>query len=152
MEMNQEELARKMKSRLARERDRQRRWREKQHRQGRRTITSMISRHAYETLQQERERTGERIADILDRAILGIVKSGVTNNVNIDAPVQTESMPAVAHDDDYVLAAIKRMRSDEGLPFNEIAHRLNDEGLPSPDGFAPWQGRQVYELFKKNEG
>lgn len=153
MELDDKALAEKMKARLLKERARQRRWRERQHNQGRKSVSGMISREAYDVLQAERERTGERVSDILERAVMALVREtvigGVIDNAIEDSLEPPEAAVDVFQESMQLFEKIVKMRDNDQLPFNEIAHRLNEEGAQSPDGFAPWQGRQVYDLYRR---
>lgn len=156
-------LAEKMKARLETERERQRRWRERQKEKGLKSVSGMISEAAHEILQQEKQRTGERLSDILERAIRGlsgaIVETSVIDNaldnVYITAPCDCDQSNAddiqEAHAEDdpaTILATIVEMRETKGLPFNEIARRMNAIDIPAQPGGGSWDGRKVYEIYK----
>ncbi|MFZ5569395.1 MAG: hypothetical protein ACOZF0_03245 [Thermodesulfobacteriota bacterium] len=155
MEGTERVLAEKMKARLAGERDRQRRWRSRQKERGCKSVAGMISSVAYALLMEEKKRTGERLSDILERAIMGLCgkgKNNVLNNVISNEAPGVE--PTVKNQPDQlaeIISKIENMRIDQRLPFNEIARRLNESGFQAPDGQGLWEGRLVYQLLKKLE-
>jgi hypothetical protein len=153
MEPDDKALAEKMRARLHNERERQRRWRQRQQDQGRKSVSAMLSREACAILQEERERTGERVSDILERAVMALAPGQKTDvvisNVENDVLEPVEDEGDIFQESIQLFEQIVALREVEHLPFNEIAHRLNEEGIPSPDGFVPWQGRQVYDLYRR---
>jgi len=52
------------------DRDRQKRWRDHQHRQGKKQVAAMISLKAQLILNREKKRTGETHSEIIERAIM----------------------------------------------------------------------------------
>ncbi len=150
-------LVEKMKARLIGERDRQRRWRSRQKERGLKSVVGLISSTAFEILQQEKRRTGERVSDILERAIVALGKTETNNDKNSvtnndtchDAKVQPSSTEGKTDSMADTLLLIEDLRIKQRLPFNEIARRLNESGCNAPAGQDSWDGRQVYGLLKR---
>lgn len=153
MARSEKRLAEKMKVRLSGERDRQRRWRMRQLEKGCKSIAGMVSLQAYEILQKEKARTGERVSDILERAILALSKQGVHCVINNEMSCATKNS-SLSHAEgsgnkSELILLIEDLRIKKRLPFNEIARRLNESGYVAPTGQDHWEGRQVYDLFKQ---
>jgi hypothetical protein len=63
-----------LKDRRQADRLRQERWRDRQKKQGKKQVTAMISLKAQLVLRREKKRTGETSSDVIERAILELIK------------------------------------------------------------------------------
>ncbi len=104
VKQSEKKLVIKMKDRMAKERERQQRWRVRQKEKGLKPIAGNISQKAFEIIQQEKERTGENISDILERAIFGletipgndVAKDQANNVINNDTSDSGPDLEVVA--------------------------------------------------------
>jgi len=79
------------------EKERIRRWREKNKVEGRKSVTIVISKKAYNVLSHEKERTGDNYGAIIERALLNMKKhayltGNVASNGIIPAAVTTKKL------------------------------------------------------------
>ena len=72
MELTEKELAEKMRAKMARDRESQRRWREKQKKSGKRSMTVLISDDVYQILARIKSNTRQSFAEIIEHAIIAI--------------------------------------------------------------------------------
>ncbi|HQL89884.1 MAG TPA: hypothetical protein PLQ15_04730 [Syntrophales bacterium] len=63
---------------MKKEADRIRRWRERQKAEGKSSFTVVLSQQAREILAEEKEKTGESYAVIMEKALLGLKRQGYT--------------------------------------------------------------------------
>ena len=63
-----------LKERRKSDRERQRRWKERQKQQGKKLVSAMISLKAQLILFREKKRTGESNSEVIERAILNLNK------------------------------------------------------------------------------
>ena len=72
--------------------ERQKRWRERQKAEGRRVLTITISKEANEVLEKENEQTGKSLASIIDRALINCRKHKTDEdfNRNITIPLENQ--------------------------------------------------------------
>jgi len=159
MELSEKELVQKMKHRLSKERARQQRWRNRQKEKGLKSIAGMVSPETFEILQQEKNRTGEKVSDVLERAIRGLLQGPPPTPEPVPAATEAEipesqkpsTKKVLFEAKKDIIDRIERMRAGDGLPFNEIAKRLNAEGIATFNGKDHWEGRQVYDIYKTVE-
>lgn len=157
MALSEQELAEKMKARMEKERERQRRWRSRQKKKGLKSVAGMISQRAFDVIQKQKERTGEKVSDILERAILRLEDASPDNVPTNDTDIVTNNdLPPVQTQPDLVseeevVRRIKQMREIEHMPFNDIAKHLNNEGIATLSGAAGWDGKAVYDLHKMSK-
>jgi hypothetical protein len=57
---------------------RQARWRNRQHQEGKKQVSAMISLKAQLILNREKKRTGESNSEVIERAILALIGQGPT--------------------------------------------------------------------------
>ncbi len=151
------ELAKKMKDRMGKERERQRRWRSRQKDKGLKSIAGMVSQKAFDLIQEEKKRTGEKVSDILERALLNLANNTNDNETaNATDDVTNNDTPSpeneqISVDEDVIINRIKEMRTTENLPFNEIAKRFNDERLATLSGNGNWDGKTIYNILKEKK-
>jgi hypothetical protein len=69
-------------------RQRQQRWRKRRQAEGRRSLTVMVSAEAKQILDRERARSGETLAQVIDRAVLALSKGKAENAA---PPVEVQS-------------------------------------------------------------
>jgi hypothetical protein len=120
--------------------DRQKRWRQKQKALGKKPYTVMLSRRAQAVLSDEKQRTGESLAVIIENAVLYF----------------GASFPGIrykdAGNDEYcnkIVDRIVKMRDVDRRPFIEIADRLTAECIDSCREICAWDRRRVYMLYHK---
>jgi len=153
MNYTEQELAEKMKQRLAGERDRQRRWRLRQREKGLKPVAGMISQEAQAVLNAAKKETGETTSAILEKAILnlpGAIPPDTTERSPQPSSV-ADPCPQKKNDSDDkedIINRIQTMRQVENLPFNEIAKIFNAEQLKTPAGEEEWDGKIIYTIFK----
>jgi len=155
MKYTDQELAEKMKKRLGKERQRQQRWRNRQREKGLKPITGMISQKAFDILTEEKKKTGETVSDTIEKALLHLKIQPDQCNSQKDTDViidrnKTSSEKGTKYQEE-IIHRITRMRSDENLPFNEIARLLNEKGLETLTGEDCWDGKGIYNIYKKVE-
>ncbi|MBA4366318.1 MAG: hypothetical protein C0403_01615 [Desulfobacterium sp.] len=155
MKYTEQELAEKMKKRLASERDRQHRWRLRQKEKGLQPIAGMVSKEAVRILNAEKEITGETTSTILEKAILNLPSTITSTSEDIfcPAPDLLSDIPSPKENSmeykESIFNRIKKMRREDNLPFNEIAKIFNEEGLKTLSGDAVWDGKNIYSIYKK---
>ncbi len=154
MKLSEQALAEKMKKRMEKERERQRRWRSKQKKKGLKSVAGMISQQAFDVIQREKKRTGEKVSDILERAILHLEDAPPDSltippfDDGMDTEPPTVQAPGNMISREEIINRIKTMRDTGNMPFNDIAKRLNKEGIATLSGTADWNGKAVYDLHK----
>ncbi len=154
MGLSDQELAKKMKGRMEKERERQRRWRSRQKDKGLKSVAGMVSQEAFDVIQKEKKRTGEKVSDILERAISNLenqVDDNTTSNVADDV-INNDTHPPedaqISLNEEDIINRVNEMRANENLPFNEIAKRFNNEGLATLSGDGNWDGKTIYNILK----
>ncbi len=120
--------------------DRQKRWRKKQKALGKKPYTVMLSRRAQAILSDEKQRTGESLAAIIEKAILYLGKS-----------LSGIRCKDAGNDDYYnkIADRIVKMRDIDRRPFIEIAAKLTSECIDSGRELCEWDRRRVYMLYHK---
>lgn len=157
MELSEQDLAKKMKARMEKERERQRRWRSRQKKKGLKSVAGMISEKAFDIIQRQKKITGEKVSDILERAILNLEDVMPDNITADDSDHVTNNEPPVAQtprnvvSEEEIISRIMEMRATENMPFNEIAKRFNNDGLATISGTGNWDGKTVYNLHKNSK-
>ena len=154
MKSTEKELAARMKKRLASERGRQRKWRLRQKEKGLKPVAGMVSGEAFAILKKEKQKTGETVSRILEKALLNLSTSmEPVASPPLPAAAGTEENPKQEMDFEQrkadVHAKIKKMRTEDNLPFNEIARFFNEEGLETLSGEPEWDGKSIYTIFKE---
>lgn len=143
-----------MKKRLVSERDRQRKWRLRQKEKGLKPVAGMVSGEAFAILKEEKRKTGETVSRILEKAILNLSES-IESAEEVPAPdAAAVGRPPEQEIDSEQFKAdvgekIKKLRTEDNLPFNEIARLFNEEGLKTLSGEPKWDGKNIYSIFKK---
>lgn len=157
MKYTEQELAAKMKKRLANERDRQRRWRLRQKEKGLKPIAGMVSDEALTILKDQKKKTGETISKLLEKAILKLSMPNPSaeeefDSIHSPAPdnVQESEKDATKYKEE-IFDKIKKMRHENNLPFNEIAKIFNEEGLRTLSAENSWDGKSIYTIYKNIE-
>jgi len=84
---------------MKKEADRIRRWRERKKAEGKSSFTVVLSHQAREILAEEKEKTGESYAVIMEKALLGLKKQGYTPPVLRHFPRREEVLARVAAQD-----------------------------------------------------
>ncbi len=144
--------------------ERQRKWKERQKKEGKKPLSVMISKKTHEVLSEEKEKTGETFPAIVERAILNLrIKtivtcndSGVTSNgskeeqqTNIEN-VSSEII-VTSNADGYkeqILDRIVSMR-DQEISFAQIARQFNEERLSTFSGKGIWHGKTVQKMYNR---
>ena len=156
MKYTEQELAEKMKKRLASERDRQYRWRLRQKEKGLHPVAGMISKEASNILHAEKKITGETTSAILEKAILNLPSiTSTSEKIFCPAPdLLTDISLQKENSLEYkesIYNKIRKMRRENNLPFNEIAKIFNEDGLKTLSGDEAWDGKTIYEIYKNME-
>ncbi len=84
---------------MKKEADRIRRWRERKKAEGKSSFTVVLSHEAREVLAEEKEKTGESYAVIMEKALLGLKKQGYTPPVLRHFPRREEVLARAAAQD-----------------------------------------------------
>ena len=107
-------------------------------------LATMLSEKAYDILEQEKERTGEDLSAILEKAII---------NLRTQTPATSRQEVVVGEDyESQILNRMVAMRDNKELSFDEIARQFNREGLKTFSGKGQWHGITIsamYERFKE---
>ncbi len=120
--------------------ERQKKWRKKQKALGKKPYTVMLSRKAQAILSDEKQRTGESLASIIEKAILYLGKS--LSGIRHKDTENDDSCNKIA-------GRIVKMRDIDRLPFVEIAAKLTSECIDSGREICEWDRRRVYMLYHK---
>ena len=86
------------------EKERIRRWRERNKVEGRKSVTIVISKKAYHVLSDEKEKTGDNYGAIVERALLNVKRhTSLMDNVasNGIVPTATVTTKKLIDEDDY---------------------------------------------------
>lgn len=157
MKYTEQELAEKMKKRLAGERDRQHRWRLRQKEKGLQPVAGMISKEAGRILHAEKKITGETTSAILEKAILNLpsIITSTSEGIFRPAPELLSDIPSQKENSleykEGIFNKIRSMRRENNLPFNEIAKIFNEDGLKTLSGDEAWDGKTIYAIYKNME-
>lgn len=156
MKYTEQELAEKMKKRLASERDRQRRWRLRQKEKGLKPVAGMISNEAQEILNAEKKETRKTTSAVLEKAILSLPRTKTPSSEDFSNEHSTLAGTLTPKDKSQknaedTINRIKKMRRKDNLPFNEIAKIFNAEGLKTLEGDEEWDGKSIYTIYKNIE-
>lgn len=84
---------------MKKEADRIRRWRERKKAEGKSSFTVVLSHEAREILAEEKEKSGESYAVIMEKALLGLKKQGYTPPVLRHFPRREEVLARAAAQD-----------------------------------------------------
>jgi len=84
---------------MKKEADRIRRWRERKKAEGKSSFTVVLSHQAREILAEEKEKSGESYAVIMEKALLGLKKQGYTPPVLRHFPRREEVLARAAAQD-----------------------------------------------------
>jgi len=133
------------------ERQRQKRFFEKQKAQGKKSLTCLVSSETYDTLCRRRDKriqAGEKVSlgQVLDDIILpGDQPAIVETQPEIQAPASEEKDQV--HID--IIGIIRKARND-GLTWAFVADQLNEHGILSPSG-KPWTKSNAQIFYSRNK-
>ena len=120
---------------------RQQQWRERQEAEGKKQLVAMVSNEAHQVIERIRLATGEKKADVVERAILALEKPAdlfslaeEADSPNLDR-VQTVSL-------------IQELREKDQLSYQVIADKLNGRKVPTFTGTGKWHGKTVQKIYK----
>ena len=114
-------------------------------------FTAMLSQKVQDILVQEKERTGENLPLILERAIINL-KTPVANDVGVVAAKKKQPAVSITDEDNYKLQVLNRiveMKDNDNLSFDKIAGRFNKEGLITFSGKGKWHGITISAMYKR---
>lgn len=133
--------------------ERQREWKARQRVGGKKPVTVMLSKEAHKVLEEEKNRTGEKYPDIIERAVLNLEnKDKVTSNNKTAKPPL--SIPVTSNEEAYRAQIINRifsMKDESELSFGEIARRFNEEGIETFSGKGKWHGKTISKMYWKEK-
>lgn len=119
---------------------RQQEWRDRQEAQGKKQLVTMVSVEAHEAIERIRKTTGEKKAQVVERAILALEKPA-----DLFSPVEPETTDLSR---DQIIDLINKMRR-EGNSYQVIADQLNQKQIPTLSGKGKWHGKTVQKICKK---
>ena len=130
-------------------RQRQREWKAKMEAQGYKRISVMISGDAHRLLNEESKRLdlpkGNVLSDMIEQQL-----SNINQNVSGNSILLNKQTPKKAgtYDREIVWAKISELHAQE-LSYQQIADRLNADGIPTATGKGPWLKGTVGNIVKK---
>lgn len=125
--------------------ERQQKFRDKQKSKGKKPVTVMLPAELKELIDKEKERTGETITSIIEKAVTRLLDPApISKGSDV---IQTKkqavySDPAMKK----LYALIKTLESSGGTPGN-IAQLLNNSNQKHPDKDADWEAEDVEEIL-----
>ena len=132
--------------------ERLQRWRKKEMAKGRKNISVLLSTAATEKLDGIQTRSGESIAAVMERLLLGKSPAspvvGSTLDMEAIEKIRTGKMPA---EKEQVKNLITELRLNERLSHKQIAEYLIIQEVPTISGRGHWQAGSVGKLLKKWE-
>ncbi len=99
---------------MKKEADRIRRWRERKKAEGKSSFTVVLSQEARDILAEEKEKTGESYAVIMEKALLSLKKQGYTPPVLRHFPRREEVLARAAVQDSASSPAAGRVNHEGG--------------------------------------
>ena len=133
--------------------ERLQRWRKKEMAKGRKNVSVLLSLEATEELDNIQTRTGESIANIIERLLLGKGPSTVrdTDNQGVDMDMDTigKIKAKLTPEKEQLMHLMKQLRIDQGLSHVQIAVYLDKKEVPTLSGKGTWQQGSVGRILKK---
>mgnify|MGYP000853266456 FL=1 len=138
---------------MKKEADRIRRWREKQKSEGKSSFTVVLSKEARAILAEEKEKTGESYAAIMEKALMGLKRQAYTPPVLRHFPRREEVLARAAVQDPPTATQARRV-SREGdrqprILIDDLANYPSLEDIEREQAAKEPNG--VYEL-KSSDG
>jgi hypothetical protein len=150
--------------------ERFKKWRKKQVSLGGKQLSVMISRDAAKNLNDERARTGESIAKIIERVLMNLgsvdckpIQVNDRSSVDSKQPDVDSKRPEKLIDPELlaqvqaepvdpqrakVEATLKQLRG-QGLSYQNIAYYMNQKGIPTMSGKGVWRQGTVNKILKR---
>jgi hypothetical protein len=120
------------------DRERVKRWREKHQKSGGQSLQVMLTPEARKVLDHERERTGESITAIVNRAVLQLGTKETAGSADTIGTRQPKR--------DNIVAKIIMM-NHQGMNHSQIARALNDKGVQTFSGKGTWYPGTIRNLL-----
>ncbi len=111
-----------------------------------------LSKAGYKTLEKERQRTGEKMATILERIIQSTVPSDPERESLSTTKEQKSPDPLTTVSQDYEFHVLNRlfsMKENDRLSFDDIADRFNKEGVKTLSGKGKWHGITISSMYDR---
>ena len=129
-------------------RERHRKWKVNQTSAGKRAVTVMLAADIKDLIDQERKRTGETIAGVIERAVVNLFKPAPADST-IDNPSVTSN-----NLEDLIMAHPERKRiltavglfNNSKAKTNTIAFMLNRQNYKTFSGKDKWTEEDVNEI------
>ncbi len=118
------------------DRERLKRRRKKKLADGNKQIQLMLTPEAHEILKREKDRSGEPYVQIINRAIIAIVK---------DLPDISDEIEVKPSREQKMIRRIRKLR-DEGMSYSEIAQIFNNAGIETFTRTGIWLAESVQYL------
>jgi hypothetical protein len=135
------------------EKERQKKWQERQRAKGKKRLTVMIDQNALTIIEREKKRTRESLSSIVSRALLSIGKKvsdndEADNTRTTDVNVSDNATGPLEHNDN-IMERIVSLMGVVGLSPEEVAQRFNDENVDSLMNTNPWTSEKINALYTK---
>ena len=135
-------------------RERQRKWKKKQVLNGRRAVTVMLPTIVKELIDKERGKTGETIANVIERAVINLLESGeitstqsmATTSNNLLSDVSNEEMQQMADDLKSFVHRFENLFNPKHSVTSNTTAVTNDdsENFKAQDGYS----KEIYRLVR----
>jgi hypothetical protein len=118
--------------------DRQRKWKEKQTAEGKKAVTVMLSERAKDLIDRECKKTDETIADVIERAIANLFGVVTSNKEWYKLPPSK-----LTGKQKEIIRKVNRRRYGLFMNPSEIAGIYNKRSVPTLTGAAQWDEAEV---------
>ncbi len=127
--------------------ERQQKFREKQKKEGKKPVTVMLPAKVKELIDKEKERTGETITSIIERAVLNLFDAVTSND---DPEVKQRKKEAIYNDPTMKkLYRLIKTFDSSGTPPGSIATLLNISEYDPPDKGDDWKAEDVKKILRE---
>jgi len=129
-------------------RERQRKWKVNQTSAGKRAVTVMLAADIKDLIDQERKRTGETIAGVIERAVVNLFKPAPADSTNDKPSVTSNNLEdlIMAHPDRKILLRAVGLYNNSGAKVSTITSILNTQNYKTFSGKDKWTEEDVNEI------
>lgn len=137
---------------MKKEAERIRRWREKKKSEGKSSFTVLLSQDARDILNEEKEKTGESYAVIMEKALMNLKRQGYTPPVFRHFPRQEEIFPQAAPQESHQPVEREKSPGNGGQPLLLIDDLVNYPTMADLEREQSAKDQSGLHDFKTNDG
>lgn len=126
--------------------ERQQRFRDKQKSAGKKPVTVMLPEEVKELIDKEKERTGETITSIIERAVSKLLDP--VSSIGLDE-IQDKKEAVYSDPTLKKLYALIKTLESTGMTIGNIATALNISNRKHPDKDADWKAGDVKKILRE---